>query len=235
MQPQKPTQSAPPEDPLRRPETKAVILEKHSPISNFDFTQKRLARRLIGLFIKSAILIALLLAFPLFITNIDKPSALMNKPVSFIVASWKQLELLQQALPQDNSLPSPLPEQHLTDTWGGARSEGRSHEGIDIFAPRGTPIQATTSGIVSKVGNDRLGGRVVVIIGPGGAGHYYAHLEDYADISTNDWVDSGDIIGYVGDSGNAKGTPPHVHYGIYIDGQAVNPYPLLAKKLAKTK
>ena len=68
-----------------------------------------------------------------------------------------------------------------------------------------------------------------MIIGPGGAGHYYAHLEEYADISANDWVNTGDIIGYVGDSGNAKGTPPHVHYGIYINGSAVNPYPLLQK------
>ena len=69
----------------------------------------------------------------------------------------------------------------------------------------------------------------MVIIGPGGAAHYYAHLEDYANISPNDWVNSGDIIGYVGDSGNAKGTPTHVHYGIYINGSAVNPYPLLQK------
>ena len=98
-----------------------------------------------------------------------------------------------------------------------------------VIAKRGTPIQATTQGIVSKVGENSLGGRVVVIIGPGGAGHYYAHLEDYADISPNDWVNAGDIIGYVGDSGNANGTPPHVHYGIYINGSAVNPYPLLQK------
>ncbi|MBO1531319.1 M23 family metallopeptidase [Psychrobacter sp. F1192] len=148
---------------------------------------------------------------------------------SFVVAKWQQLSLLQQELPTENSLPSPLPGQHLTDTWGAARSQGRSHEGIDIFAPRGTPIQSTTQGIVSKVGENTLGGRVVVVVGPGGAGHYYAHLEDYADISPNDWVNAGDIIGYVGDSGNAKGTPPHVHYGVYINGSAVNPYPLLQK------
>ena len=148
---------------------------------------------------------------------------------SFVLAKWQHLSLLQQELPTENSLLSPLPEQHLADTWGGARSQGRSHEGIDIFAARGTPIQATTQGIVSKVGENTLGGRVVFIIGPGGAGHYYAHLEDYADISPNDWVNAGDIIGYVGDSGNAKGTPPHVHYGIYINGSAVNPYPLLQK------
>ncbi|WP_352284836.1 peptidoglycan DD-metalloendopeptidase family protein, partial [Pseudoalteromonas sp. Q18-MNA-CIBAN-0097] len=78
-----------------------------------------------------------------------------------------------------------------TDTWGAARSQGRSHEGIDIFAARGTPIQSTTQGIVSKVGENTLGGRVVVVVGPGGAGHYYAHLEDYADIAPNDWVNAG--------------------------------------------
>ncbi|WP_230659081.1 M23 family metallopeptidase [Psychrobacter sp. I-STPA10] len=138
-------------------------------------------------------------------------------------------KLLKEDLPTANSLPNPLPNRHLTDTWGAARSEGRKHEGIDIFAERGTPIYATTHGIVRKVGIDRLGGNVVSVIGPGGAGHYYAHLEEYGDISEGDWVEQGDIIGYVGDSGNAKGTPTHVHYGIYINGKAVNPYPLLKK------
>ena len=149
---------------------------------------------------------------------------------SLIESKWQQVNLLQEELPVDNSLPSPLPGQQLTDTWGGARSAGRSHEGIDIFAKRNAPIQATTHGVITRIGDDRLGGRVVVIVGPGGAGHYYAHLEDYADINVNDWVEAGDIIGYVGDSGNAKGTPPHVHYGIYINGDAVNPYPLLIKE-----
>ena len=182
-----------------------------------------LLRRVLSVFIKAAVLLMLLFVFDKLLPSISKQTQ------SFVLAKWQQLSLLQQALPTENSLPSPLPERHLTDTWGAARSQGRSHEGIDIFAKRGTPIQATTQGIVSKVGENSLGGRVVVIIGPGGAGHYYAHLEDYADISPNDWVNVGDIIGYVGDSGNAKGTPPHVHYGIYINGSAVNPYPLLQK------
>lgn len=173
--------------------------------------------------VKATIVILGLLAIKLLIVT------LTQRTQPYLIGTWQRLGLLQQALPQENSLPNPLSDRHLTDTWGGARSQGRSHEGIDIFAPRGTPIQATTQGIISKVGNNRLGGRVVVIIGPGGAGHYYAHLESYADISPNDWVNAGDIIGYVGNSGNAKGTPPHVHYGIYINGRAVNPYPLLQK------
>ena len=182
-----------------------------------------LLRRVLSVVIKAAVLLALLFIFDKLLPSISQQTQ------SFVVAKWQQLSLLQQELPTENSLPSPLPEQHLTDTWGAARSQGRTHEGIDIFAPRGTPVQSTTQGIVSKVGENTLGGRVVVVVGPGGAGHYYAHLEDYADISRNDWVNAGDIIGYVGDSGNAKGTPPHVHYGIYINGSAVNPYPLLQK------
>ncbi|SNT70772.1 M23 family metallopeptidase [Psychrobacter sp. LV10R520-6] len=179
--------------------------------------------RLISVLLKSIFLLALLFVLDKLLPSISQQTQ------SFVVSKWQQINLLQQELPTENSLPSPLPEQHLTDTWGGARSEGRSHEGIDIFAPRGTPIKATTAGVISKVGQNNLGGRVVVIVGPGGAGHYYAHMEDYADISTNDWVNAGDVIGYVGNSGNAKGTPPHVHYGIYINGRAVNPYPLLSK------
>ena len=179
--------------------------------------------RVLSVLMKAVVLLMLLFVFDRLLPSISQQTQ------SFVMAKWQQLSLLQQELPTENSLPSPLPEQHLTDTWGAARSQGRSHEGIDIFAARDTPIRATTQGIVSKVGENTLGGRVVVVVGPGGAGHYYAHLEDYADISPNDWVNAGDIIGYVGDSGNAKGTPPHVHYGIYISGSAVNPYPLLQK------
>ena len=180
--------------------------------------------RVLGVLIRAVVLIGFLFVFDKLLPSISEQTQ------SFVVAKWQQLSLLQQELPTENSLPSPLPEKNLTDTWGAARSQGRSHEGIDIFAERGTPIQSTTQGIVSKVGENNLGGRVVVVVGPGGAGHYYAHLEDYADIAPNDWVNQGDIIGYVGDSGNAKGTPPHVHYGIYINGSAVNPYPLLQKE-----
>lgn len=180
--------------------------------------------RMLSVLIKAVVLLALLFVFDRLLPTISQQTQ------SFVMAKWQQLSLLQQDPPAENSLPNPLPEQGLADTWGAARSQGRTHEGIDIFAPRGTPIQSTTQGIVSKVGNNNLGGRVVVVVGPGGAGHYYAHLEDYADISPNDWVNAGDIIGYVGDSGNAKGTPPHLHYGIYINGSAVNPYPLMQKE-----
>ena len=179
--------------------------------------------RILSVLFRAAVLIMLLFVFDKLLPDLSQQTQ------SFVTAKWQQVSLLQQEPPAENSLPNPVPGQGLTDTWGAARSQGRTHEGIDIFADRGTPIQSTTQGIVSKVGNNNLGGRVVVVVGPGGAGHYYAHLEDYANIAPNDWVEAGDVIGYVGDSGNAKGTPPHLHYGIYINGSAVNPYPLMQK------
>jgi murein DD-endopeptidase MepM/ murein hydrolase activator NlpD len=117
----------------------------------------------------------------------------------------------------------------LIDTWGGARSEGRRHEGIDIFARRGTPVLAATEGIVLRVGTNRLGGQVVWVLGPGGQRHYYAHLDSYGDVHAGMRIDAGKIVGYVGNTGNAATTPPHLHYGIYTAGGAINPYPFLRR------
>lgn len=115
----------------------------------------------------------------------------------------------------------------LADTWGGARGQGRKHEGIDIFARRGTAVRASTEGIVTQVGSNKLGGLVVWVLGPGGQRHYYAHLERYADVEPGMRIEAGRVLGYVGDTGNAKGTPPHLHYGVYQSSGAINPYPLL--------
>ena len=116
----------------------------------------------------------------------------------------------------------------LRDTWGDARDGGRRHEGIDIFAPRHTPVRSTTAGVLEFKGMRGLGGRVVSITGPGGYRHYYAHLEDWGPQETGDRVEAGEVIGYVGNSGNAAVSPPHLHYGIYTPtGQAINPFPLL--------
>lgn len=114
----------------------------------------------------------------------------------------------------------------LRDSWGNARSGGRAHQGIDIFAPRGTPVLAATDGMVTRVGVNALGGQVVWVVGPARQMHYYAHLDRYGDVRAGDLVKAGDVLGYVGTTGNARGTPPHLHYGIYAGG-AINPYPLL--------
>lgn len=134
------------------------------------------------------------------------------------------------ASPRPTALPVPVEgvrQRQLRDTWGGARSEGRKHEGIDIFAKRGTAVRSTTEGIITRVGTNRLGGLVVWVMGPGGQHHYYAHLDRYANVQAGMRIEAGHVVGYVGDTGNAKGTPPHLHYGIYETGGAINPYPLL--------
>jgi murein DD-endopeptidase MepM/ murein hydrolase activator NlpD len=134
------------------------------------------------------------------------------------------------SMPPPATLPVPVrgvAARGVADTWHGARSEGRKHEGIDIFAKRGTTVVAATEGIVLRVGSNRLGGQVVWVLGPGGQRHYYAHLDRYADIENGQRVRAGTVLGYVGTTGNAAGTPPHLHYGIYEAGGAVNPYPML--------
>ena len=134
------------------------------------------------------------------------------------------------SMPALDMLPVPVrgvAPRALADTWGGARGGGRRHEGIDIFAKRGTAVTSATEGIVMRIGSNRLGGQVVWVLGPGGQRHYYAHLDSYADIEAGQRVRPGTILGYVGTSGNAAGTPPHLHYGIYEAGGAINPYPLL--------
>ena len=134
--------------------------------------------------------------------------------------------LLSQEAPR--VLPVPvdgISSARLVNSWGADRYGGRRHQGIDIMAPRGTPVRSTTEGIIETKGMRGLGGLVVTVLGPGGYRHYYAHLEDVAAQAVGEWVHAGEVIGYVGNSGNAAVSPPHLHYGIYTPkGQAINPY-----------
>ena len=120
-------------------------------------------------------------------------------------------------------------QRALHDSWHAPRGGGRKHQGIDIFARRGTPVVSPVNGLVTHVGQDRLGGNVVRVLGPGRQTHYFAHLDGFAEIKPWDIVAAGDVIGYVGNSGNARGGSPHLHYGIYAASGAINPYPLLKK------
>ncbi|MDO5058676.1 MAG: M23 family metallopeptidase [Neisseria sp.] len=135
--------------------------------------------------------------------------------------------LRAQAAPEPQSLLNPIQGKRFADNWGVPRSGGRKHQGVDIFAPKGTPIRSTSDGIVVKKGNGGLGGKTVTVQGAG-AQHYYAHLSRFAGKKPYQRVRAGEIIGYVGQTGNAKNTPPHLHYGVYpTRGGAVNPYPLI--------
>ncbi|PZR18379.1 MAG: peptidase M23 [Archangium gephyra] len=118
------------------------------------------------------------------------------------------------------------------DTWHTSRPGRRQHEGIDLFATRGTPVVSATGGEVWRVGTDSLGGRVVSVLGDGPALYYYAHLDDWAPgLKVGQRVQPGTVLGVVGNTGNARTTPPHLHFGVYrvgwLKSSAVNPAPLL--------
>lgn len=113
--------------------------------------------------------------------------------------------------------------------WGAKRDGGkRSHEGLDIFADRGTPVLAAADGRISSTGNRGLGGKQVwQRSGIFGNALYYAHLDSII-ATTGQRVKIGDTLGFVGNTGNARTTPPHLHFGIYQRGHgAVNPLPYI--------
>ena len=120
-----------------------------------------------------------------------------------------------------------------SDTFGAPRMFGTSyahlHQGTDIFASQGTPLVAVERGVLIKVGTDILGGTKLWLVGASGTRYYYAHLSAFAAGTVeNKVVAAGEVVGYVGNTGNAVTTPPHVHFEVHPGGgAAVNPYPLL--------
>jgi murein DD-endopeptidase MepM/ murein hydrolase activator NlpD len=131
------------------------------------------------------------------------------------------------------------PEQ-LQDTYTQSRSEGRTHNAIDIMAARNTPVVAAVDGTVIKLFQSERGGITLYQLGTDNRTvYYYAHLERYADgLAENRFMRRGELLGYVGDSGNAGRDNCHLHFSIWTvtdpkrfwDGENVNPYPLLTKR-----
>lgn len=119
--------------------------------------------------------------------------------------------------------------------WADPRDTGsRSHEGVDIFADRGTPVIAVSDGIISSTGERGLGGKQVWLKdGLFGKTIYYAHLDSIAVVEGKK-VKMGDTLGFVGNTGNAKTTEPHLHFGIYKTKGAVNPLSFIKKTEIQT-
>lgn len=138
-------------------------------------------------------------------------------------------ELVQQA---SASLLFPVvgaDSRAVASHFGAPRDGGaREHHGVDIFAPRGTPVLSATDGLVSSVQTTARGGRVVWVWDPSrGASLYYAHLDEQL-VSQGQRVRMGEQIGTVGNTGNARGTAPHLHFGIYARGEGpLDPYPFV--------
>ncbi|MGI9645031.1 MAG: M23 family metallopeptidase [Ilumatobacteraceae bacterium] len=111
-------------------------------------------------------------------------------------------------------------ESTYEDSYGWARSGGRRHKGVDMVAGRGTPIVAVADG-EATFKSSRLGGRSVWLYTDDGAKFFYAHLEGWEGESRT--VEAGEVIGYLGSSGNAGG--PHLHFETHYGGSTANPYP----------
>ncbi len=102
---------------------------------------------------------------------------------------------------------------HKNSFWAYPWGSSVTHKGIDIFAQRGTPVIASTKGIVVYTHEGGKGGKSVMVLGPKWRFHYYAHLDDIQTFTFKP-LGRGTMLGTVGDTGNAKGTPPHLHYAI---------------------
>lgn len=139
--------------------------------------------------------------------------------------------LYTQDPPRKITMPLQVSKNQIANTWHAPRGANRLHEGQDIFAPRGTPTYSATRGYIYNIGENGLGGQTVSVIGAGGRVYYYAHFDSYAPgISEGDYVTPQTVLGYVGTTGNAQGTPPHLHFGIYTSTGAINPLPLLTDR-----
>lgn len=121
-------------------------------------------------------------------------------------------------------------EACIQSFWGAPRDGGRrSHEGNDLFAAKGTPLLASVSGEVTRVNNGGIGGKTVWLYDDKrDLRYYYAHLDEQF-VRTGQYVKKGEPIGTVGNTGNARTTPPHLHFGVYVKGKAIDPYPFLAR------
>lgn len=129
--------------------------------------------------------------------------------------------------------------QNLQDTFNDARAVGRRHDAIDIMSPRGTEVLAVDDGTIAKLFTSKAGGLTIYQFDPTQTfSYYYAHLERYASgLAEQQPVRRGQVIGYVGSTGNASENAPHLHFAIarldtdrsWWRGDPINPYPLLNK------
>jgi len=133
------------------------------------------------------------------------------------------------ALPQGDFLFPVAGPVRFTNDWGFGRPGGRSHEGIDLFAARGTPVVAVADGTLFNVGWNGLGGWRLWVRDTAGNGFYYAHLDAYSPAAKEGAaVTRGTVLGYVGDTGDARGTPTHLHFEVHPGGGGpVPPYPII--------
>lgn len=162
-------------------------------------------------------------------TNVPPAASLVNEAD---MASLKVKDLL---IPVQG-----VTQNQLRDTFNDGRSEGRQHQALDIMAAGGTPVLAAADGKVAKLFHSEKGGITIYEVDASGLYYYYyAHLQSYAEgIAEGKELKRGEVIAYVGDTGNAGAGNFHLHFAIskpaapgkWSGGEAINPYPLLVKQ-----
>lgn len=146
-------------------------------------------------------------------------------------------------LPFEVRFPQEVDKTNFSNTWGARRSGGRRHKGTDLMAEKMTEVYAFADGVVTKVGDSRRPGRYIIIEHAEGWDTYYIHLNndnpgtDDGDaswsltvaegIEVGSSVVAGQLIGWVGDSGNAEGSGAHTHFELRNSGRSINPYHVL--------
>ena len=159
----------------------------------------------------------------------------MSAPKSSPVPAPRSVKPVSLIIPVEGGRKS-----DLHDTFYAARSGGRVHRAIDIMVPRGTPVLAAADGEIVRIGRNRLGGKIIYQLSDNKKlVFYYAHLDHYADgLRVGDQVRQGNVIAYVGNTGNAGPRNYHLHFSILLagadpkkawKGASINPYPLLRR------
>jgi peptidoglycan LD-endopeptidase LytH len=161
--------------------------------------------------------------------NNNSQDLILRIQPQLLVNQYVTLEIIENpklAFPVKNGS-----NKDIQSFWGVDRDKGlRKHEGIDIFNKKGTPILAVEDGTVARVETNTLGGKVVwQRLGLFGQSIYYAHLDSQV-VSAGQTVKKGDILGFMGNTGNAKTTPSHLHFGIYTGSGAIDPLLYILKR-----
>lgn len=181
---------------------------------------------------------ALALVLALFLPVPASAAPATVAPVTAQILLGTPMPDLQLSFPQDAAV-----------TWFvstfGVWNRGHPHEGIDLHAPKGTPVYAAAAGVVTRMESSPRAGLHVFIDHGAGWETWYMHLDDDTPgtddglggaatafapgLAVGDFVDAGQLIGFVGDSGNAEWTVPHTHFEVHHDGRVVDPYPMLVE------
>jgi LysM repeat protein len=151
-------------------------------------------------------------------TTVSKLVELNDLANANVIRAGQSLEV-----PGGSDWVCPLEDSRYFNDWGFPRGSTRYHEGNDMFASYGSPVLAPVSGTV-ELKRGALGGLQFNLHGTDGVEYLGSHLDSAGKTGK---VSAGDVIGYVGNSGNAQGTKPHLHFGMYLDGLAINPHPTL--------